>query len=48
MKIIVNVLDKKAYAPSHLRFVEFDSMEDAQAYAEQYRNEDYWSVVEVR
>jgi hypothetical protein len=48
MKIIVNVLDKKVSAPSHVRFVEFDSMEDAQAYAEQYRNEDYWSVVEVR
>lgn len=48
MKITVKVLDRKAPAPSFLRSVEFDSMESAQAYAEQYRNSQFWSVVEVR
>ena len=48
MNITVKVLDRKAPAPSFLRNVEFDSMESAQAYAEQYRNSQFWSVVEVR
>jgi hypothetical protein len=48
MNIVVKVLDRKAPAPSFLRNVEFDSMESAQAYAEQYRNSQFWSVVEVR
>jgi len=48
MNIIVKVLDRKAPAPSFLRNVEFDSMEKAEAFAEEYRNSQYWSIIHVQ
>jgi hypothetical protein len=48
MNIVVKVLDRKAPAPSFLRNVEFDSMEKAEAFAEEYRNSQYWSIIHVQ
>ena len=48
MNIIVKVLDRKAPAPSFLRNVGFDSMESAEAYAAEFTNSQFWSVIESR
>lgn len=48
MNITVKVLDRKAPSPSFLRNVEFDSMESAEAYAAEFTNSQFWSVIEVR